>query len=256
MTFRPASLDQPDDLTCVDTTAALIVNRVTVDSLRPDPLQIRRKTGITTRGITYMEAAEAVASLYDVNLSPRFHLSRDQVRDLVASGRPIGISIDTSVTRNTNRHTGSFIGGHTVYVNRYRSTPTCSCERALAAGNSHSEFQIEDPGTFRAGFRWWSAGLLYKAAEARTNGNGINVLVGRDTEDVDRTCVGAGEVRAKPDKDAASKESLVPGKSYAVVSTRNGGDWLRDDGSAGKGWHKVTLTETTEIGYIRGEALK
>lgn len=234
---------------CVDASTVMAIDRATVGRIRSTPDKIRREVGVYSRGITYGEAAEATMELYGVKLTPMHLETRGELRDLVRGGRGCLVSIHTIVTRPTSRRTNYFIGWHSVYCNDYEFVEGVVCQCELRTKIGHGEFVIDDPGTTSAGYLRWSADLVYRAAERRTGGDGINVLATRDTEGVARKCIGRGKLRAKPDQKSASKGPLIVDKLYAVIATTNGGEWDRDSGGTGDGWHR------TEFGHIRGEAL-
>lgn len=257
MPFAPTPNPQMDNTTyarynCVLASSVMLIDRATVSAKRPRTSSLRYHSKVTAlRGVTYGEAAVA-AKVFGVTLEPRYGLSRESVKNLVDGGRAIGISIDTSVTRYTSRRTGTFVGGHTIYVNDYRwVTSGCRCERNTSI--DHAEYQCEDPGTTSAGYLWWSASLLYRAAEKRGGGK-INVLVSRDTEGVSRVAVMSGGIRAASTSTAAKIKSISVGTSYAVTYTVTGGTWRRSNGTYGNGWHHVSVSGPD--GYIRGEALR
>lgn len=241
---------------CVLATCTELIGRVTVGRLRVSAKRLRVLSGDTVNGLTYGQAAIAVlkATGNEIRLEPRFGLDRDQVRDLAASGRPFGISIDCSVTIGTTRRTGSYTGGHTVYVGDYQHRAAvlneCRCERNAA--DAHAEFNVEDPGT-HATHRWWSAGLLYRAAEKR-GGGAINVLVGSDTEGVQRRGAMKGRLREKPDVTSNDLGPVVQGKVYEVIATVNGGPWKRDDGTEAFGWHQIVHDGAPA--FVAGERLR
>lgn len=248
MTYQPMRLSQfqpstaTSELDCVPAVAAQLINRATVDALRPTHTDIRRASGVTGRGLYYSEAADAALTVSKgkVILEPRFGLSRGAMRDIVASGRATGLSIDTSVTRYTSRRTNTFVGGHTVYVQAYRWTAQgqCGCEKNQQT--SHGEFLIDDPGTTLAGFLWWSADLAYRAAEKRGGGH-INLLVGPDTEGVAWLGAAKGRFRALPDVDAKDLGPITVGHEYKGGRTEKGSGWQRADGSTGYGWIHVLV---------------
>ena len=242
---------------CVLATCTELIGRITVGRLRVTAKRLRVLSGDTVNGLTYGQAAIAVlkATSNEIKLEPRFGLDRDQVRDLAAAGRPFGISIDCSVTITTTRRTGTYTGGHTVYVGDYefRQPPPasgCSCERN--ATDNHGEFLVEDPGT-HATHRWWSAGLLYRAAE-KCGGGAINVLVGPDTEGVQRKGAMKGRIREQADVTSADLGPVVQGKVYTVLATVNGGPWKRDDGGEAFGWHQIDHNGKTA--FVAGERLQ
>lgn len=224
---------------CVAATCTDLIDRATVGRLRIGAPKIRTASGDFSGGLSYSTAATAVAKATggQVQLDVRFGLDRNQTRDIVASGRAIGISIDCSVTRYTAYRTNYFTGGHTVYVNAYRVN-----------ASGHAEFMVEDPGTSSVGYLWWPADLLYRAAEKRGGGR-INILAGRDTEAVKRKAIAAGTLRATPSTSGASKGAITVGYVYFVARTVNGGTWKRPDGSSSNGWHETTA------GFIPGKGM-
>lgn len=262
MSYRPGKLGQYEPRTstsaddCVCSVTASLIDRATVGGVRLDHQKIRRISGDTSGGLSYLQAEVAAAKAPGkVKLVVKYGISRDATKALATAGYAFGISIDCSVTVNTSRRTNWFRGGHTVYVNGYIYWPhgdVCSCE--LQTRVAHGEYTIDDPGTTSVGYLQWSAGLVYRAAEARTNGTGINVLVAPDTEAVTKRAIATGQIRSKPDKASPSKGAIVKGKAYYVEATVNGGTWQRADGTQADGWHRVKLP--SGVGYIRGEALR
>jgi hypothetical protein len=236
---------------CVLATSTDLIDRTTVGRLRVLAPTLRKVSGDTSGGVSYEQAAAATSTATggQVKLYPRYALNRTQVMDLSAAGVPFGISILCLVTRYTTRRTGTFTGGHTVYVQETRwVTSGCQCETAQKTTN-HREYLVEDPGT-SAGYLWWSEDLLCRAAEARGGGH-INVLAGIDTEGLTRVCIGAGSIRATPNTSGTKRGTLKVGAPYTVTSTTNGGNWARDsDGGTANGWHRIST------GYVRGEALR
>ncbi len=239
---------------CVLAACTELIGRVTVGRLRIPAPVLRKRTGDKDGGVTYDQAASAVADETDnaIILRPRYGLERSQVRDMAASGRAFCISLDCTVTVGTKRATGTFKGCHTVYVNEYawRTNGACECERELTA-KGHGEFQVEDPGTSR-GYRWWSASLLFRAAEARGGGR-INTLVGTDTEGVTRFGKMNGRIRETPFTDGPDLGPVVLGQSYSVIATEVGGPWKRADGTVAFGWHRIEHENGT--GFLAGERL-
>jgi hypothetical protein len=210
---------------CVPSVCTDLIDRVTVGALRIPAPVIRKDSGITThRGISYLEATLAVdkATGGRVKLAARYGLNRTQVHDLAYAGFPFGISIDTSVTRYTPYHTGTFVGGHTVYVN--------------GIGANALTFHVEDPGT-SSGYMDWPADLLFRAAEKR-GGGVINILVGRDTEGVNRVSVGT-PLYDSPYRSSKLVRQFASGLTATVTNTVHGGGWPRADGGTSYGWHRV-----------------
>jgi hypothetical protein len=245
MPFSPAGYFQGDGSSyewqnCVLATCTDLIDRCTVGALRVIAPTLRKLSGVTEhRGVSYLEAVNAVSKATGgrVKLAARYGNSRQEVHDLAVAGIPFGISILASVTRYTPYRTGTFTGGHTVYVNNH---------------NSDGTYKVEDPGT-GTGYLNWPADLLYRAAEARGGGL-INVLVGRDTEGVTRVGATAGKIRAKPDVKAAIKASIVIGKSYNSTRTLNGGTWHTASGRASTGWYEIRYG--TGLAYTVGERLR
>ena len=170
-----------------------------------------------------------------------FPVGRNTVRDTIAGGSACGVIIDCAITRPTTRRTNFYTGLHQVFVSEYawwgKEGETCECEKRTKT--AHAEFRVEDPGTTSVGYLWWSAELVYKAAEsatAKSGTTGIWILVAPDTEEVMRKCVAAGKARRKPEVTSPATRQLVVGTLYNVVRTLNGGPWKRDDGTLGTGW--------------------
>lgn len=225
---------------CVLATLTDLIDRCTVGGIRIQAPKLRQISGDTSGGISYQQAAETAdrATGGRVKLLPRFGLGRGQVRDLAQSGVPFGISIDTAVTRYTRFHTGTFVGGHTVYVQDYDDVS--------------NTFLVEDPGTTAEGYLNWPEDLLFRAAERRSGGT-ISVLVGRDTEGVTRTARNDERVRGTTSVTGPILATIRKGAHVAVVLTTNGGQWPREGGGVANGWHKVRFAG--KVGYVRGRAL-
>ncbi len=259
--FRPAKRSQFQPLTatsrydCVPTVTGRLVNRVTVDARNTEHDDIRRAIGFwTLRGMSYLEAENAAAK-FGVNLAARYGLSRTQVVDLADAGHAYGLSIDTSITAHTTRRTNDFIGPHTVFTvdsNEWPGGEPCACEKQSSA--RHQEFTIDDPGTTTAGYLQWSADLAFRAAEARTGGNGINVLAAPDTEQVTWTAIAAGRIHDTPSATGKDLGPVVIGRKYIGGVTQNGGTWTRADGTTGNGWVHVKLA--TRWAWIAGRSLR
>ncbi|HJP89024.1 MAG TPA: hypothetical protein VJ850_08325 [Candidatus Limnocylindrales bacterium] len=244
---------------CVLASCTDLIGRTTVGALRVPASRLRTITGDVDGGVSYSQAADAVHNATDgkVVLKVRLGLDRDQVRDIAVSGRGFCISIDCSVTFGTARATNEFKGFHTVYANDYkwRTGGVCHCERNLdqpgATYEDHGEYLVADPG-IRAGYRWWSASLLYRAAEQRGGGH-INTLVGADTEGVTRFGRMAGFVRGSASTDGPKLAAVVPNESYTVKATQNGGPWRRADTSIAFGWHRIEFDGG--VAFAAGERL-
>ncbi len=250
--YRPLDQDQQTAYDCVPTTSSMGCDGATAGVKRPSQLALRRATGIPyPYGISYVSMANATESVAGVKAEARYGLSRYQVMAIPQGGRDFGISIDCSVTRYTTRRTGYFTGNHTVFVpaggySVHVAGDVCGCEKRTQ--ERHSEFQVQDPGTFSVGYLQWSAELLFAAAEARTYNRGINVLVFPDRTDVYRLGKGSGWVRSKPSSEGAHVKRVGTGK-YHVLEIVWGEAWWRPDGGRSNAWYR------TPAGYIRGDKL-
>ncbi|MGA0060615.1 MAG: hypothetical protein ACO3RU_13610 [Planctomycetota bacterium] len=251
---------------CVPATGAGLIDRATVSTLRVRGADVRRASGIYGRGLSYGECAAAVLKLTTakgrpVQLDPAYGLSRATVKDTVAGGEACGVSIHTSVTRYTTRRTNYYIGNHTVHAEKYRwrkaSASHCDCEKRTTS--AHGEYLVDDPGTTLAGYLWWSADLLYRAAEKRTNGNGINLLVAPDTEILPWQCVKRAEIRSTPSYSTGRRLGYsVPGRIYKGGRTETGGRWKRSNGTYGNGWVHIVIGQTDagyKWGWVRGSVV-
>lgn len=250
---------------CVPATCGCNIGRSTVGRLRRSGAQVRAASAAAhlDRGLSYGEAVDAVEVTTSNTVKPlaRYGLENADLRALADAGHSGAISIDTAVTHYTSRKTANYVGNHTVGWYDYRwvtDAANCRCELqgTTSATVDHGEFLVEDPGTTIAGYLWWSAGLLYRAAQARTGGNGINVIVFPDTEGVTRTVIVSGAaVRPKPSLSSPGFKYLGKGTYVRVVKTQNAGAWKRSDGSTANGWHEVHLADG-RYGWVRGGALR
>lgn len=254
--YRPPGYFQGDATryqwqNCVLSAGTDIADRVTLGRLRPPAWQLRYYTGDTLGGVSHSQMAAAVtkATSGQVTIRPLALRARAELRDLVASGRPVGVTINCRVTRYTARRTGYFTGLHEVYLNQFRRTARGGCRCELNRADPHGEYLVEDPGT-REGYGWWSAGLVYRAAEAVAAGI-IWVAVGRDTEGVTRRARKPGRLRRRPNRDAPSAGRLVDGADYRVVSTARGGTWPATRTRSANGWHRLSSGL-----YARGDHLR
>jgi hypothetical protein len=253
--YQGPDLDQPDPYCCVPTSASMACDAATGGKKRPAVEALRKATTVAhPYGISYSAIAHATAAVANVPSEARYGLSRSQVVALASSGRPFCISIDCSVTVNTVRRTGSFTGGHTIYgpPRNYSVWPggeTCACNKRTT--QRHSEFRMQDPGTYSVGFVQWSAELLFRAAESRTGGNGINVLVFPDTTEVYRKVVEAHWVREKPTTESKRLRRVEVGdRPRHVDKFVTGEAWFRADGGRSTAW-----AELAGGGYSRGDHL-
>jgi hypothetical protein len=253
--YQGPDLDQPDPYCCVPTSASMACDAATGGKKRPAVEALRKATTVAhPYGISYSAIAHATAEVANVPSEARYGLSRSQVVALASSGRPFCISIDCSVTRYTARRTGTFTGGHTIYgppmsYSNWPGGSDCGCEKDTST--RHSEFRMQDPGTYSVGFVQWSAELLFRAAEARTGGNGINVLVFPDTTDVYRAVIEAGWVRSKPTTESAKVRRVEAGdRPRHIRRFVTGEAWFRPDGGRSTAW-----AELWAGGYFRGDHL-
>lgn len=268
--FRPEPLPQHSSSSywekdCVPTAIALCVNGSTVDALRPTPWNIRQSAQVLEyRGMSYGEGvvgAVTWTTKHGRRVTPvaRYSVTRTDFKSFVDGGKRCVVSISCQVTHNTLRETNDYVGNHSVSAHDYRWVATasdCRCELKgkVAAATDHGEFLVEDPGTTTAGWLWWSAGLLYKAAEARTGGDGIDCVVFPDTENVSWKMVKVGKIRAAPSGTATAIKSIPVGSTLVGGVTRNGTSWERDsDGLAAYGYIHVRY-DSTHYGWVRGEA--
>lgn len=264
--FRPEPLPQKSSSSfwrkdCVPASSALCVNKTTVDMLRPMPWDIRQAAGVTEyRGMSYGEAVMGVVTWTTkkgrrVTPTARYGVTRGDYKAFVDGGRSCVTSIACSVTVNTDRATNGYTGPHSVSAHDYRwcESPTdCRCELKgkPAASVDHGEYLVEDPGTTTAGWRWWSSALLYKAAEFRTGGNGINCIVFPDTEIVPWKAIRGSELRSEPSYQTGKRIALaVVDRIYKGGRTQNGGPFTRPDGTKGYGWVHVVYAGTDPSNY-------
>jgi hypothetical protein len=224
---------------CVAAVTAMLVDRATCGRLRVTHSRIRQLSGVTVhRGLLLIEA-EAAAKKLGVQLERRGfdnpNTRRGQLMNLVASGRGVGIIIDTNVTYGTPYATNSFRGLHLVFLNQYAWRQQ---------EKPHAVFITEDPGTTHAGYLEWPADLMYRAAETAGNGT-IYTIATLDTEGVTRTARVAAPLKTAPKSTAPTKGQVKAGESRKVVRTLNGGEWAN---GAGYGWHQLGNGL-----YVRGE---
>jgi hypothetical protein len=228
---------------CVPSTGTMLMDRASVAKWRVPAPTLRTMSGDTSGGMSYSQIAPVVAKATANEVVPTVVTTdRAGLKALIAAGHGAGVSILCSVTINTPYHTGSYTGGHSIYVNAWRYN----------ASLGRDEFLVEDPGrgtsTNPLGPVWWPAWLLYKAAEARSAGS-IVILLGRDTEGVTRTATIAGSVRISATVTASKKGTLAVGTKYTVLATGNGGAWTIS-GRTGKGLQQVKWG--TGSGWVAG----
>lgn len=265
---RPSPYPQGDGsryqwLNCVLAVCTMLMHRASMGRWRVPAWRLRALTNDTVGGVTHLQAQAAVdkATGGVIELLARYGINRSQLYALVRAGHTAGIPIDCSVTVRTSRRTNWFTGSHEIFLVDVRTTTSrpgsCRCE--LDSLTSHGEFLVEDPGTTSTGYLWWSASLIYRAAEAQGGGgvgaNVINALVCRDTEDVDRVARIDAAVRAAPRGDSKRLGRLAAGKTYHVRRTLHGAPWVNDlDGKERVQW--AELAWGGGLGYVRGEGFR
>lgn len=236
--YKPVTPTSAKD--CMGGSAATGIERATVGRIRTDHARIRALSGApATRGLYMYEVVNACAKL-GVDAEATLWNSRATTRDTVGGGSACIVTIHTSVTINTTRRTNSYVGPHGITLLAYSYWPKgeiCACELRTAA--AHGEFKVYDPGMSSVPARQWSASLVYRAAEALTGAGKINLVVFPDTENVTRKAAGEGWFYDSPYRSSAKKLAMIPGHSYTVTSTYNGGGWPRADGTTATGWHRV-----------------
>lgn len=270
MVYEPALEEQLRDgcpcpsKDCAACAGVMLADRASVGRWRLDPCAIRRKAGVSctsgTGGIPYSVLAAAIQELTDneVRVTVYGHRTRAQCRSLIDSGRPGILSEQYSVIRPTRWSCSrTFGGGHAMSVNdiEFEGQNTMRVGDPLADGRLIPASGGEH---FRRGWAWIPADLMFDGAEARGGGHQgdavITICVANDTEAVDRKARISPKVRAEPKVESRSLGRLKIGKFYHVISTRNGGPWVRDtDGGTSHGWHRIRFG--TQIGYVKGEAL-
>lgn len=253
MTYRPGSCYQLDGTpyaseNCVACTGVLLIDRYTVGRIRTTAAEIRKRSGVQVhKGIEY-RVLEAVAAGFGVTLERRGFdnpaTRRGQLMNLVASGRGVGLIIDTHVTAGTPFRTGgpnyTFKGIHSIFLSEYAFRQV---------EKPHAVFVVEDPGT-KAGYLEWPADLVYRAAEAGGNG-AIYTIATLDTEGVLRKGRIKANQRSAPNLTSKDVGNIVVGRDYRVLSTRNGGPWTRDNGTQANGWHMLGPGR-----FTKGESLR
>lgn len=146
----------------------------------PTPRAVRAQIQTFRRGCngsTFAENERAVATLYAVDLMPRYNVPWATFRSMIIAGRGAVAAIQYSVIAPT-KFDGcpGFTGGHSVYVNERRS--------------SDHAYLVYDPlaDGRRAGIpkgpQWWPGTLLQKAMYAYpgTNSGCVHASFTRDTE--------------------------------------------------------------------------
>lgn len=137
--------------------------------------RIQQIFGTGCRPSTFAQNEKACASLYLVDLQPRYNIPWATFRGMIVAGRGAVAAIQYSVIHGTRFDAcPSFLGGHSVYVN----------ERKADGG-----YLVYDPlADGRRGYTtapdWWPGTLLQKAMYAYpgTNTGCVHASFTRDTE--------------------------------------------------------------------------
>lgn len=241
--YKPKPKPQNDGTTwwhsnCTWAVTGEHIDAATLGRQSPSPGHLRDLSDDTSGGSSYTQNQMVAQTYYGVRLYPRTG-TRENFHDGVVAGRRMSASISCRETHNTKRETNDFLGTHTVFVNDYRwvdqPAGSCKCELAgTAAGNTdHGEYEVEDPGTTSAGYLWWSAKLLYRAMEARTDlygGEGLLFMVGPDTEGAAAKMRVAGNVRSGPGGGYKDVGDIAAGTGIHVYQTT---------GTTGSSWAKI-----------------
>ena len=265
MPTLPAPYSQGDGSTyqwsnCLFACETMGMHRGTVGLWRVAASRLRTISGDTSGGVTLDQAAEAAekATRGQYQSDVRYDITRAMLKAFVVAGRGVKVVILCSYTVRTRRRTNSFTGRHGVYINDYRWSKGgayCRCELRESGAASHKyahgEFYIKDPGVTSTGFRWWSAQLVYRAAEmgAPAGAAAIDVSLTRDTEGVTRRARIRVPLKLAPNKAAQTVAYTVPDWDYFIARTANGTAWVRDtDGGESNNWCKVKRGS----GYVWG----
>lgn len=249
---------------CLFACETMGMHRASVGLWRVAADKLRKISGDTSGGVTLEQAAAATktATNGQVTSEIRYDVTRSMLKTFVVSGRAAKLVILCSYTRYTLRRTGTFTGRHGIYINAYRESKggtDCRCELRESGAASHryahGEYYIKDPGVTATGFRWWSAQLVYRAAEmgAAAGAAVMDVSLTRDTEGVTRRTRIRVPLKTSPSKSATTIAHTVPGRDELIVSTGNGTMWERDtDGGQSDNWARVK--RGTRYLWGRGEA--
>jgi len=253
MAYNPDVYNQLDGsqyayVNCVPATTTMLMDRDSVGKWRIPAPSLRKLSGDTSGGISYLQAAAVAgsASANEVKLTVMTS-TRSGLKALVVAGHSVGVSIDCSVTINTPYHTGSYTGGHSIFVSGWRYN----------AALSRDEYLVGDPGRGTSsnplGYVWWPAWLLYKAAESRSGSTAIYLLVGRDTEGGTIISTTTAPIKASATNGSATLKSYGAGRYFTGAETVRGGSWTFQ-GRTAKAWTKVSRDGVT--GYLAGNVMK
>lgn len=263
--YRNAPIPQNDGsaywkLNCVAAGTADLMDRATLGAFRYTGADVRFESGDRSGGLDYYTAAKTGNAMTNGRAGLKVVLSatRGMLRDAVTGGQSAVVSIEASVTYVTSRRTnGLSSGGHAVYAVEWRWTDRCACEKKLQ-GVAHGEFLVDDPGTTYTGYLYWSADLLFRAAEKRSGGQGINFMHGADTEWTKVRAIASGKIRTGPVYTAPAVADILVATTYTVSTTTNGGGWKRHH-TAGYGngwWYVVNVNGTTKDGWMPGQTAR
>lgn len=222
------------------------------------PCAVRRKAGVScwtgTGGLTYEKMAYGVRELTlgEVRITVYYRRTREQVRDLLAEA-PLAESIKYSVLLGTRYACDDdFRDGHGVVLADYRQV-----------NDDPDLVDLGDPladgrGSYRQGWIWAPANLLFRAGEARSaqfGSAGITVAVTNPVENVIRRARVNARLRSAPRTDAPAVGRLEEDHFYLCLGTASGGEWINDlTGRPARGWWKVRLNSGV-VGWARGEVM-
>jgi hypothetical protein len=251
---------------CLLADATMAMHRASVGLWRVAAPVLRKLSGDTSGGVSLDQQAAVVELVTkgQVVFEVRYGITRSMFKAFIASGRAASVIVLGSIYVRTLRRTNYFLGRHGLYVNAYRESKggtDCHCELRESGAASHNlahgEFYVKDPGITSIGFRWWSAQLLYRAAEmgAAAGAGAIDVSLTRDTEGVSRVARLRAPIRASASNTAKVLGYTAVNVARTVVNTLNGTPWKRDsDGGQSDNWNRIKVG--TGYGCVRGEALR
>lgn len=251
---------------CAGCALRMAAERHSFGRFRLNICRIRSVSGTSCAegGIPYDDGVAAVRDLTNgaVVLTIYTKRTRHQVRDILVQGR--GAIVSVRYDRIAKSHyscCNSFTGtnsNHAMYANRYRVI--ADAPDLIQTGDPLADGRrdyLHPTSHYREGYGELPADLLLRAAEERHGGSvgsaSITIVTGRDTEGITRTARDSGQLRASASVGSADIGNIAKGTSYDILSTVNGGSWLRDtDGGKSTIWCRVK-TPTGKVGYGRGE---
>lgn len=255
--YLPPASDQPDSYSCVPSADGDAVDQATGGIRHPSVKAIRASVGSAWNApMSYVEMTEANPKTAGIASWAKYSVATTDALQIVEAGHPTLWSIDTNVTAPyPDVRTGSFRGGHTILVPAGGYTvfqpdgDRCTCEKHITT--RHGEYTYQDPGTYSVGYRRISAALLYKAALARADNGGVNILVLPDVTNVRRKVVKGGYIREKPTTASHTRGRRETGDIVTLVQPVRGSRWTRSDGSYSTCWWEMV----DDRGYLRGDKL-